>query len=73
MLQMSRETFGYVRDKVAFAMATNPAAIGPAVEVDRRVAIALYVLSTTTEFRNIGHLFGVHKATVHKFYKTFVR
>ena len=73
LLQMSRETFEFVRDKVALAMAPDPVSIGPAVDLDRRVAIAISVLSTNTEFRNIGHLFGVHKSTVHKFYRMFVR
>ena len=68
---MSRATFRYVRDLVAPELAPNPAAIGPVVDLDRRVAIALYVLSTTTEFRNIGHLFGVHKSTVHVIYRKF--
>ena len=70
---MNRATFEYVRDRVAHVMAPDPRAIGPAVDLDRRVAISLYVLSTTTEFRNIGHLFGVHKSTVCKFYRRFVR
>ena len=58
---------------VAPELAPDTAATDTAPELGRRVAIALYVLSTTAEFRSIGHIFGVHKATVHVMYRRFVR
>ena len=71
---MSRETFHYIRDLVAPDLDPDPGALGHAIDLDRRLAIGIYVLSTTTtEFRNIGHIFGVHQSTVHVMYRKFVR
>ena len=35
-----------------------------AIPVEQRVAIALWRLATTTDYRTIGHLFGVSKPAV---------
>ena len=35
-----------------------------AVPVEQRVALTLWFLSTNTDYRTIGHLFGVSKSTV---------
>ena len=35
-----------------------------AVSVERRVALTLWFLATNSDYRTIGHLFGVSKATV---------
>ena len=34
------------------------------MSLERRVAITLWVLATTSEYRTVGHLFGVARNTV---------
>lgn len=36
------------------------------LSVEKKVAIALFKLASTSEYRSVGHIFGVHKSTVHK-------
>ena len=68
---MSRATFGtlvqLVRD--GMAPAETPAATVP---VEKRVAIGLWTMATTSEMRSMVCIFGVGTSTVHKFFKTFV-
>ncbi|KAG0444343.1 hypothetical protein HPB47_013904, partial [Ixodes persulcatus] len=41
--------------------------VRPPVEVDKRVAIALYKLASCCEYRVVANQFGVHKSTVKKY------
>ena len=38
----------------------------PAIPVEKKLAIALWRLSTNCEYRTVGHLFGIGKSTAHK-------
>ena len=50
--------------------------IPAAISVQRRAAIAMYLLSTTCELRTAAHLFGIGKSTaasiLHEFYHALV-
>lgn len=65
--RMSRETFTYVcneeRDHIAKKVQLCESS------VEKRVAVTLWYLSNGSDFRTIGHLFGISKATVCLFVK----
>ena len=71
--QMSRQTFGKLVDLVGDQMTPDPSTTGAAIPLEKRVAIALWTIATTSEMRSIGCIFGVGTSTVHKFFKMFVR
>lgn len=39
------------------------------VPVEKRIAVALYKLSSAAEYRTVGNLFGISCASVHNFLK----
>lgn len=45
-------------------LAKNNSKFRRAIPLDKRVAIALYALGSSAEYRSIGNLFGVGKSTV---------
>ncbi|XP_041950967.1 protein ANTAGONIST OF LIKE HETEROCHROMATIN PROTEIN 1-like [Alosa sapidissima] len=63
--RVSRESFEYICHKVRHLMVKMNTNYRMAVPVRKRVAIALWKLATAgTEYRTIGHLFGVGISTV---------
>ncbi|XP_040275584.1 protein ANTAGONIST OF LIKE HETEROCHROMATIN PROTEIN 1-like [Bufo bufo] len=61
---MSKETFGYLCAKLSPAMEKQSTNFRASLPVRKRVVIALWKLATNSEYRSIGHLFGVSKSTV---------
>ena len=62
--RMSHDTFVYLRDELHASVERNDTTMRQAIPVERRVALTLCFLSTGTDYRTIGHLFGVSKSTV---------
>ena len=61
---MSQATFVYVCDELRSAIEKANTEMRKAIPVEQRVALTLWYLATNTDYRTIGHLFGVSKATV---------
>ena len=61
---MSQATFVYVCDELRSAIEKTDTEMRKAIPVEQRVALTLWYLATNTDYRTIGHLFGVSKATV---------
>ncbi|KAM9377752.1 uncharacterized protein KZ484_010056 [Pholidichthys leucotaenia] len=62
--RMSEETFTYLWHKLRARMERQDTTFRLCVSVKKRVAIALWKLATGSEYRTIGHLFGVSITTV---------
>ena len=62
--RMSKETFVYLCNKLRASVERSDTVMRKAIPVEQRVALTLWFLSTGTDFRTIGHLFGVSKSTV---------
>ncbi len=62
--RISHDTFAYLCSKLRSAMERNDTIMRKAVSVEKRVVLTLWFLSTGSDYRTIGHLFGVSKATV---------
>ena len=62
--RMSQATFVYVCDQLRSAVEKSNTEMRNAIPVEQRVALTLWYLATNTDYRTIGHLFGVSKATV---------
>ncbi len=61
--RMSRETFLFVCQELKSIEKRNTS-MRKAIPLQKRVSIALWFLSTNSDFRTISHLFGVSKASV---------
>ncbi len=62
--RMSNATFLYVCNELHSTIERNDTTLRKAIPVEQRVAITIWFLSTGSDFRTIGHLFGVSKSTV---------
>lgn len=62
--RMTRATFTYLCSKLKFSLERKDTVMRKAIAVEKRLGIALWFLATGTDYRTIGHLFGVSKATV---------
>lgn len=62
--RMSEETFVYLCNKVRPVMERRDTTFRLCVPLKKRVAIALWKLATGSEYRSVGHLFGVSITTV---------
>ena len=62
--RVSRNTFLYLCNQLKPAIEKQNTYMGQCVSLERRVAITLWVLATTSEYRTVGHLFGVARNTV---------
>jgi hypothetical protein len=62
--RMSRATFLYLCNELRTSVEKNDTVMRRAIPVEQRVALTLWFLSTNADFRTVGHLFGVSKATV---------
>ena len=61
--RVSRNTFIYLCSELK-AIEKQDTIMRRCISLERRVAITLWVLATTSEFRTVGHLFGVARNTV---------
>ena len=61
--RVSPEMFRYLCNELRSVLGRRDTQFSRAVSVEKRVAIALWCLSTYTDYRTIGHLFGVAKGT----------
>ena len=66
---MSRRSFIQLVDLVADQMAPDPSARTAGVSLEKRVAIGLWTMATTSEMRSIGCIFGVGTSSVHNFFQ----
>lgn len=64
-LRMSRATFVQLVALLRPHMSPSKNYVRAPVPLDKRVAIAVCQLATCGEYRVVGNMFGVHKATVH--------
>ena len=62
--RVSRNTFLYLCNQLKPAIEKQNTYMRQCVSLERRVAITLWVLATTSEYRTVGHLFGVARNTV---------
>ena len=62
--RMSRETFVYVCNEVRELVKKENTSMRDSIPTEQRVAIALWYLSSGSDFRTISHLFGISKSTV---------
>ena len=62
--RMSQATFNYLCNELRSAIQKTDTHLRKAVSVEQRVAITLWYLGTNSDYRTIGHLFGVSKATM---------
>ena len=63
-LRMSRETFVYVCNEVRELVKKENTSMRDSIPTEQRVVIALWYLSSGSDFRTISHLFGISKYTV---------
>ena len=62
--RMSQATFVYVCNELRSTIEKANTEMRKAIPVEQRVALTLWYLATNADYRTIGHLFGVSKATV---------
>ncbi|XP_061599578.1 uncharacterized protein LOC133462376 [Cololabis saira] len=62
--RMSEETYNFLCNKLRPAMERQDTTFRECVPLKKRVAVALWKLATGSEYRSIGHLFGVSITTV---------
>jgi len=62
--RMSRESFLYLCDQLKPMLEKQTTRLRAPVSVERRVAITLWFLATTAEYRTVAHLFGIARCTV---------
>lgn len=61
---MSKDTFTYLCDQLRSSISKSDTTMRKAISTEQRVAITLWFLSTGSDYRTIGHLFGVSKSAV---------
>ena len=62
--RMSQATFNYICMKLRPFVSKTNTTMRDAIATEKRVAITLWFLATGSDYRTIGHLFGVAKSTV---------
>ena len=62
--RMKREIFASLCRDLEASLAPSDHAVTGVVDVQKQVAITLYWLASSAEYRTIGNLFGVGKSTV---------
>ena len=60
-----KNTFLKFCDKLENALVPSPRTVEEPLDVQKKVAIAIYWLASTAEYRTVGNLFGVGKSTVY--------
>ena len=62
--RVSKDTFYYLCQELRYVIGRQDTQLRKAVSVEQRVAITLWCLATCSEYRTIGHLFGLARSTV---------
>ena len=62
--RMSKNTFLYMCNELRSHIEKQDTIMRSAITVEKRVAVTLWFLATNTDYRTIGHLIGVSKASV---------
>ena len=62
--RMSRNTFLYLCNELRDKILKRDTDMRPAISVEKRVAITLWYMATNSDYRTVGHLFGVSTASV---------
>ena len=62
--RLSKSTFYYLCEKLRPVIERQNTQMRQAIYVEHRIAITLWCLATCSEYRTIGHLFGVARSTV---------
>lgn len=70
--RMFRKSFDKICEKVKDMKKANTQ-FRKAIPLEKRVAIALYALGSSAEYRSVGNLFGVGKSTVCEILLEFCR
>uniref|UniRef100_A0A336MZF5 CSON010726 protein n=1 Tax=Culicoides sonorensis TaxID=179676 RepID=A0A336MZF5_CULSO len=69
-LRVSRETFQFLTEKLD-GMKKQDTIFRKAISLEKRIAVALYTLGSSSEFRTVANLFGIGKSTVTKILEDF--
>ena len=62
--RLSERTFLFLCDELNFYVSKQDTKLRKAIPTHKRVAVALWRLATNADYRTIGHLFGISKASV---------
>ena len=62
--RMSKATFDYLCNRLKPVIEKKDTQLRKAISVRHRLAITLWTLATSCEYRTVGHLFGVARSTV---------
>ena len=62
--RMSHEKFQYICEQLRPSIHRNDTRLRRAVSVEKRIAVTLWCLATSAEYRTISHLFGIGRSTV---------
>lgn len=62
--RVSRSTFSFFVNELNNFLKKENTHLRPAISVEKRVAIALYTLGSSAEFRTVANCFGVGRSTV---------
>ena len=62
--RLSRSTFDYLCHELENEIVKKDTVMRLSIPIKMKVAIALWFLATNADYRTIGHLFGVSKASV---------
>ena len=62
--RMSRNTFNYLCEKLRDTISHQNTHFRKAIPITQRVAITLWCLATSCEYRTLSHLFGIGRSTV---------
>ena len=68
--RMSHATYLYVCEQLRSSVEKENTVMRTSIHYKKRVAITLWYLSTGSDFRTIGHLFGVSKSAVCMHHRT---
>ena len=60
---MSKITFMYIFNQLKYTFNVADT-MRKAIPVEKRIAVALWRLSTNVEYRTIGHVFGISRSTM---------
>jgi hypothetical protein len=70
--RMNWDSFYWIVNKVENAIQTNDTKFRPAIRVDKKVAVAIYILATNSDYKTVGSLFGLGRSTVGKCFHDFI-
>nr|XP_039264852.1 protein ALP1-like [Styela clava] len=69
--RIRRETFSKLTTLMRDDLEPDERCVRTPLSLDKRIAIAIYQLASTAEFRTTGNMFGVHRTSVHRYLHRF--